>query len=344
MNFKVLKTFNKILLIIYAVLFFTNGCKTEKYDQRIEQEIENASPICPIVSLKETKEDCPWAAITRQCATVASEDAIEDILKRHSPDLLNAIKNDAHKENLKKVWGKSINFDEMKKSIIVKPLIMDNILKLAGVPAPLASKGHNDKKIIVHAGIIHTYGYIFSNLLTPYGYKRSRWVKDDIESGFELARGTLGPRPSSGTLFSNVTYFLSRIAFRDDPGILKSLIGCDVSSVLKNFKFHNLKIRCLEETVKLRTDRTVKLRTDLVEFIKMRDGKSNQYLLVYSFFDSEEKKPLLITAFPVSSVFVESILNKSKLGEKKPVKTRYNAFISGFTDSGNVHIGTRVEV
>lgn len=63
-------------------------------------------------------------------------------------------------------------------------------------------------------------------------------VRNEIESGFELPRGTLGPRPRSGTFFQNVTYFVGSIAFRNDPTELAAI-----------------KPNRLEETVKIRDSR-----------------------------------------------------------------------------------------
>src|SRR6185437_3416867 len=119
-----------------------------------------------------------------------------------------------------------------------------------------------------HAGMEHTYGYLFSTLKTAFGYKRARWVHGDTERGFGLQVGALGPdtpKVSGGSLFSNATYFFGRIAFRDNPELLAALKRGSkaVAKQILQFDYTSLKTIRLEETI---ASKNVSLRTDLVPF------------------------------------------------------------------------------
>jgi hypothetical protein len=209
-------------------------------------------------------------------------------------------------------------------------------------PGPLDDAGHQ----VVPAGLEHTYGYLFSVLKTSFGYKRARWVDGEIARGFGLPEGLLGPRPAEGSLFSNVTYFAGSIAFRDEPSRLQALKAHTqgLPKALSEFEFGTLKPVRLEETVEARDleqeegkagdTRTVVLRTDLVPFTQARAGEdapasANTHLLIYSVKDPSRGGSVLISAFPVTTSFVGTVLKADDLGEGKPIKSRYNAFVAG---------------
>src|SRR5205823_4357190 len=109
-----------------------------------------------------------------------------------------------------RLWGTSINYDELAKAIIVHPAILraldksfvshapmevQNIdaqapesvatARLLGVAPTHDPAGHP----LAHAGMEHTYGYLFSVLKTSFGYKRARWVSGESERGFGLKTG-----------------------------------------------------------------------------------------------------------------------------------------------------------
>ena len=290
---------------------------------------------CPDASLGELQEDCPWAGIARGLATEAQSHELSPAdLKEAAPDLYAQISRDAAQTQLKGLWGQSINYDELAKGIILNPAILKVLSKSFQVP------WISDR--IAHAGMEHTYGYLFSTLKTAFGYKRARWVHGDTERGFGLPAGTLSPAaPSAGgsTLFANATFFFGKIAFRNDAATLKVLVAncTGVPKALQSFAFSSLKTIRLEETL---ASKNVVLRTDLVPFtVKPSETNpgTNQYLLVYSVVVDGTAK--LITGFPVGQGFVDSTLNKDNLGDDKPIITRYNAFVDGI--SGNSFNGTR---
>ena len=130
-----------------------------------------------------------------------------DILKGDK-DLIASIphiENDLADQTLLAHWGQSLNFDSNAKKIIVDHQIMNKLQAAFGVK--------NDN-LHVHAGIIHTYGYLFSIIETPYGHKRERWIAPTLNIGFNLQNDSLVPWTSEGSLFSNVTYFAGKIAFK----------------------------------------------------------------------------------------------------------------------------------
>lgn len=302
---------------------------------------------------------------------IAKADAGQDkqvakYLKQLLPDLDRALQSDSLRTSWKNFWGRSINFDELANGVIVHPailqalndrfksnapLILDNIragsvkgidsAKLLGTPSTTDPAGHQ----LAHAGLEHTYGYLFSVLKTSYGYKRARWVEGEIEKGFGLKPGVFGPRPESGTLFANVTYFTGQIAFRGKERKLTSLRkgGERLPAELKSFDFAKLNTTRLEETVEALdpsgAKRNVIFRTDLVAFIH---PQKNTHLLVYSVEDPSDGGHVLITAFPVASSFVDTVMNPDNLGEGKPVQSRYNAFVEGVT--GKKLTGVRKKV
>ena len=285
---------------------------------------------CPIFTLGETIEDCPWADITR--ALSHTQNIAAEFAKL--PGVTKELEKDHGEKFLKTLWGDSINYDEGAKAIIVQPQILDYLTSKLGVPA------RKDK--IVHAGLEHTYGYLFSNLKTPFGYKRARWVRDDIEKGFRLPRGTLGPYAQKGSFFSNVTVFLSQIAFRTEADLAKEALekSSRVSMAVFGFDFKRLGIKRIEETVEMHS-RKVVLRTDLVSFLVKGLPTDNSHLLVYSYLDSDKSTPLLITAFPVNQAFVDQVLKPENFGHNLPVTTRYNAQINGITGVTPPLLGTR---
>lgn len=322
---------------------------------------------CPDPLVGETQSDCPWAGVAR--LLIAKADAGQDkrvgkYLKQLLPDLDRALRSDSRRESWKNLWGRSINFDELANGVIVHPAILqalddrfkshapsilDNIradsvkdfdsAKLLGTHAATDTLGHP----LAHAGLEHTYGYLFSVLKTSFGYKRARWVEGEIERGFGLPSGVFGPRPSRGTLFSNITYFIGQIAFRGEERTV-ALLRKDSGQLpleLRNFDFSKIRPVRLEETVEVKdatgASRKVILHTDLLALPLPQ--KKNTHLLVYSVDDPSELGHLLITTFPVTSTFVETVMNPDNLGEGKPVQTRYNAYVEGVT--GKKLIGNR---
>ncbi|MBC7475831.1 MAG: hypothetical protein H7263_16225, partial [Candidatus Sericytochromatia bacterium] len=318
---------NNLLILLTLTLSISSmiACKADSSTQVLDNNIvaysntssQLKSYQCPDLDKGETLLDCPWASDTKQMADLAlSGKNLTSVIKGELPQISTPPWKD--------IWGRSINYDENAHDIIVNPAIINTLENLFQVKDDEKSEMVNDKQI-VHAGMEHTYGYLFSNLKTPYGYKRQRWVAGEIEKGFNLPVGVIGPHPKEGTLYTNATYFFGHIAFRDDAKKLSQLESKKktAATVLHNFDFSKLKIIRLEETVSIKkADNSIKkviIRTDFAQFdIPQKDA----YLLVYSIYDSDVKQNKLITGFPVEKSFVERTIKADTLGSDKPITTR----------------------
>lgn len=271
----------------------------------------------------EKAEDCPWAGAAR-LAEGKSGAALERVLSDYAPGVLQQMDADRNNPALLRLWGESINYDELANGEIVDQGVLSFIASRLGAGQP---RGR-----IVHAGLEHTYGYLFSLLPTKFGFKRARWVRPDVEDGLGLPRGSAGPYPQQGgTLLANVTCLAGGIALKDDPAAwaLLGQASAACAPAVKKYAFAPVKRTRLTEEVKLPGGRRVTLRTDFAPF--SRDFGGNTHLLVYSVFDSSLRQAYLVTAFPVNSGFVQNATASGGLGADKPVQTRYNAHVEGLT-------------
>jgi len=288
------------------------------------------SSTCPKADLGEAQEDCPWAELAREWAAIADRNAsLTGKLRAQAPTIAKQLERDSRLDDWKTLWGKSINYDEYAKGTILHPEIYRELERVFG------TSGSDGK--IVHAGLEHTYGYLFSVLRTPFGYKRARWVRGEIEQGFGLPKGLLGPQPEDGTLFANLTYFAGQFAFPDakpELNLLKKR-GQAAAKAIRDFSYIKVKPIILEEAIELPSHKIV-LRTDFVPFIKTSAGK-NTHLLIYSVRDNQHA--WLVTAFPVEVSFVEKATDSASLGKNQPIITRYNAYVDGIT--GTAQTGER---
>lgn len=277
---------------------------------------------CPKSGTQEKAEDCPWAGAAR-LATGKGAGELGEVFSAHAPGLLRQLEADRSNPALLKLWGESINYDELAKGEIVDPAVLSFISGRLGAPGPRGK--------IMHAGAEHTYGYLFSLLPTKFGYKRARWVRPDIEDGLGLPRGSAGPDTPEGTLLANITCLAGGIALKDDHAAYALLerAASSCSAAVKKYAFSGIKRLRLTEEVKLAGGRKVALRTDLVPFTSAAGG--NTHLLVYSVHDSAAGQASLITAFPVAQSFVDNVAAAGGLGKDKPVQTRYNAYVEGLT-------------
>jgi len=263
---------------------------------------------------------CPWAGMARLMEENAAKGLpLAPVLADYAPGLAMQLASDKVNTNLKELWGESINFDV--KARIVHDSILSFLAGELGLPGPRGK--------IVHAGMEHAYGYLFSLLPTKFGFKRARWVRDDIEAGLGFARGAMGPSPAEGTLLANITCVAGAAAFSDDAAAAAKLAKASYAcgSAARGWKAPG-HFR-LTETVSLSRKRSVALRTDFLPFGSVTSG-GNAYLLVYSVKDTSRPHAVLVTAFPVAEGFVKNALNPEYLGEGKQVQTRYNASVEGF--------------
>jgi hypothetical protein len=263
-----------------------------------------------------SQSDEYWAKMVKESET--NHQSIIEIIKNDNRPLYQQIHNDTQDPLLLTFWGQSLNFDSGAKKQIISDLINTDL------HAQFALTTNN---YVVHAGVTHTYGYLFSILETPYGFKRKRWTAPTLNGAFSLENLSLSPETVEGTLLSNVTYFMGMLAFKNDSDrvLLKNLKN--VSPEIRNFNYYSLTVEHLEEILPRFT-----LRTTFLKFPKRLAGEENDYLLIYSIMDQTLHKEFLITAFPVKKEAYQKTIAPEELGVNRPVTIRYNAYLEGLMD------------
>lgn len=298
----------------------------------------SAKAQCPRVDLKETEADCPWAEVARAIEGVQDPEKIERTLRDSLPGFLPQLDLDARLPGLLSLWGLSRNIDESRLESGTRT-VPANLLKTLNRHLKVP---YDDSFTIGHAGLNHTYGYLFSTVETPYGYKRARYVRHEIEAGFGLKEGELGGSPKGGSLLLNLTLFAGKVAFRDSEAGMKAMndlssrVARYAPSDILKFNFNALKPERLIERIET-TDQTIEMRTDLIPFNHPNPYGKNSSLLIHSILveDKHPSKtraapatPVLITVFPVESGMRASLFDPTTMGDPVPLKLRFNAALA----------------
>ena len=263
-----------------------------------------------------------WYDTAQKMAAATSPEEMRLILDQNLPGFASSIEKDSSQNReLLNLWGNSRNIDEshLSDGMLTVPANVLNYLNT------LLKVNCDENFIFNHAGLTHTYGYLMSNLQTPFGFKRARYVAGESEAGFGLSSGLFSGLPTQGSLLSNLTNFAGMIAFRDHPEMLPTLKS--EASELANFNYQKLKVSRLVELVQ--NERfTLELRTDIVPFILPNNKGNNAALLIYSIdfhAKGQNSQPRLITVFPVDKNFASGIFAPAGLGEQRAIKLKYNA-------------------
>lgn len=260
------------------------------------------------------KEDIYWSELVNEAEI--SKTPILSLLMNKNAGLYKQIEKDSKDSNLLAFWGQSLNFDSGARQKIVADKILNDLH---------SQFGQKTDNMIVNAGITHTYGYLFSVLDTPYGYKRKRWTEPTLNYAFGFSGNSLSPETIEGGLLSNLTYFAGTLAFKNanDRNALKKLTN--VSKEVLNFDYTKLPVVHLDEEFS-----HYALRTTLVHFPFKSATEENDYLLIYSIVNKELKKEVLITAFPIKKDAYNKITAHEFIGSNQPISVRYNAYLEGF--------------
>ena len=191
------------------------------------------------------------------------------------------------------------------------------ILQLIGELAGVCLRGR-----ILHAGLEHTYGYLFSLIETPFGYKRDRWVRPDLDRGMRINVPTLRDRPVAGTLLFNLTYFLGRIAFRDQRKLLERLHAREaaIAPAAREYPFDELEIQRVVEQAAIPSGRRqgtqIEIHTDFVRMLSPpRRSLRCQHAVGVLHREWPRVGPQLITTFPVTSEFVNEVTSPENQGD-----------------------------
>ena len=228
---------------------------------------------------------------------------LEDVLPGLSANLKTAGEVSA------KYWTDSTPYDELAKAF----LLPDPALDALGIR-------HESTGGVVHvpAGIMHTYGYLFSQLKTAYGLKGKRWIESRIDERLGLPAGTFGPLAPQGEFASNVTVALLRLL--GERAKLPHAAKLKLSDKPAGF---------VEQKVEWKTPdgKTEKASvfTHLVA-LKPLPGfeTADAYLLIYSVVRGRERR--LVTAFPVDEKFAGSI-RKTASGKSASFVPRFNLYV-----------------
>jgi hypothetical protein len=274
---------------------------------------------CSHISVVDYSQDLYWHNLVLEMQTTNKPLGVT--LQQSSKHLLDQIKSDANDPVLLSFWGESLNFDSGAK----KKIIEDKVLIELQNYFHLKSDNH-----IVHAGVTHSYGYLFSNLDTPYGYKRKRWIDPEVNRAFGLAGMSLSPETKEGTLLSNITFFAGKIAFQNEESqiFLNKLLN--VSSEVKSFDFKKLKVKILEEKIETPSNIQKIIRTHFVHFENKND--QNEYLLIYTIEDLNNHTEKLITVFPINKDSYLKTTDPLLMGADRPILPKYNMYLSAGKD------------
>lgn len=263
-----------------------------------------------------------WFDTAQKMASATSPEEMKTILDQNVPGFAASMEKDAtQNRDLLNMWGLSRNIDESHLSDGTRT-VPANVIQFLN---SILKVNYDETFTFGHAGLTHSYGYMMSNLQTPFGFKRARYVLGELEAGFGLTAGLFSGLPAQGTLLSNLTNFAAKIAFRDHPEMLKGIISevCEIA----NFDYSSLKPMRLIELIK--NERyTLELRTDIVPFTQKNDKGANTHLLIYSVdfhAQGQNSQPRLITVFPVQKGFVDGVFAASGLGDQVTMKLKYNA-------------------
>lgn len=297
-----------------------------------------ADAACPDTILKETLDDCPWAEVTR-LIDQENKNCVK-IFKKNIPFIFKQFNLDKKTDTFISLWGEAKNFDDNAKAQIVTPTIIQCLAQQLKVKKPLQKQDNFDT---VHAGLQHTYAYLFSNLMTPYGFKRARWTKDDLEKGFNLPAGTLTPKTQTGAFLTNVTYLFAQFSFLDQPQLIEvlkkeGLKNKNLSEEIIKLSAKEYEIKNLKETL-AQGDYVV--NTTFIKFKNLPSSTQNTHLLIYWIEDLNLNKRFFITGFPVENSFVIRALDPKNLGDNKPISLRYNAWVPALSNSKETLIGKR---
>lgn len=245
---------------------------------------------------------------------------LEDALPRLSRDLKTAA------EVSSKHWTDCTVFDELAKADILE----EKVMKGLGIPRETTGG-------VVHApaGLMHTYGYLFSQLRTAYGLKGKRWIESRLDERLGLPAGTFGPLAPKGEFASNLTSALLKLV--GSPAQLAR--AAKLAPTAKP-------LGRVEQRVTWKTPGgksvDAEVFTHLVALAPLKDLKtSDGYLLVYETVSGGRHR--LTTAFPVAQGFADALMSTKP--DSEPVfKPRFNLFVDpAWTVVAQKNLGWRAD-
>lgn len=246
--------------------------------------------------------------------------SLEDELPRLSANL--KIAGDASA----KYWTDCTVFDELAKAEILPEKAMAGL----GIRREVAGG-------VAHspAGVMHTYGYLFSQLQTAYGLKGKRWIESRLDERLGLPARTFSPLTADGEFASNLT------------STLFQLIGAPAKVAhAAKLKPSAKPLGRVEQRVTWKTPggKTVKASvfTYLVPLAPLPGFETtDNFLLVYEVL--RDGRHRFTTAFPVGQGFADGIMGTKP--DKEPVfKPRFNLYVDpAWTVAAQENLGWRAD-
>ncbi len=168
------------------------------------------------------------------------------------------------------------------------------------------------------AGMMHTYGYLFSQLQTPYGLKGKRWIEAKIDERLGLPAGTFSPTPPAGEFASNVTAAVYRLI--GVTGAPPSAAALEPSAT---------PLGRLDEDVTWETPEgrrvSASVRTHLFEMRSVPGAaEDGEPLLIYEVVRGG--RHLIVTAFPAGGGTAGQVAS-SKPADDDAFKPLYNLYV-----------------
>jgi hypothetical protein len=215
-----------------------------------------------------------------------------DDLEQTEPDLMRGLADDLGRPAVLDRWGLSTTVGQ----------IGNQQVEL--VPGPLIehfaeSLGREADPLRCHAGLAHTYGYLFSPIPTDYGRKRHRWSTQ--EAAHVLGIPGRWPLGAPRGVLSTITRVLEHVAPLD-----REPLQLDEDAQVAAIVDGELTISGSDEGTPW-LSRTRIVRRDGLASIS--DG--DELLLVYS-LAVDDGPECYITAFPVSASYAKVVLSDTR--------------------------------
>lgn len=206
-------------------------------------------------------------------------------------------------------WTDCTVYDELAKAEILEEKAMNAL----GIRREVAGG-------VIHApaGVMHTYGYLFSQLKTAYGLKGKRWIESRLDERLGLPAGTFGPLPPEGEFASNLTSALLHVI-----GAPAKVAHAASVAPAERALGH------VEQRVTWKTPggKTVKASvfTHLAPLVTLPGQETtDEFLLIYEVL--RDGRHRFTTAFPVGKGFADAIM-ATKPGKEPAFTPRFNLYV-----------------
>lgn len=260
-----------------------------------------------------------FAALHARLLDKATAKDLEGSLPKLTRNLKNAAAvSEAH-------WTDCTVFDELAKADILDEKVMKGLGIRREVTGGVAH---------APAGLMHTYGYLFSQLQTAYGLKGKRWIESRLDERLGLRAGVFSPLTKDGEFAANLTSVLLQTI-----GAPAKVAGAaKLQPILQS-------IGHVEQRVTWKTPKgevKAKVLTHLVRLTPLADmTTTDEYLLVYAV--ERDGKVRLTTAFPVGKGFADGV-TATKPDAEAAFKPRFNLFVDpAWTVAAQENLGWKAD-